>query len=125
MRRTVAYLNWKAMWWHSQAGWRTDVDSVTFQGLTGYAMRQAQVLESLAASCVKRWKKALLVANVALPASWESYFAGEQTESNDPSISKGDCEKDDSDSDEELDEEERDSSSDDLDYHSSSHDSDD
>ncbi|KIL57334.1 hypothetical protein M378DRAFT_52306, partial [Amanita muscaria Koide BX008] len=55
MRHTVAYLEWKAMWWHGQAHRRTTMDSVTHQGLVAYAKCQAHLLKSLAASCIGKW----------------------------------------------------------------------
>jgi hypothetical protein len=64
MRRTIAYLEWKAMWWHGQAHRRTNVDSVTSQGLIAYAESQTQLSKLLAASCIENWVPALTMAGV-------------------------------------------------------------
>lgn len=55
MRRTVAYLEWKARWWRAQTTRRAVDDPVLAQGLVAYAERQADLLERLAYSCIKKW----------------------------------------------------------------------
>ncbi|KAF9470117.1 hypothetical protein BDN70DRAFT_821734, partial [Pholiota conissans] len=64
MRRTVAYLRWKSVWWRNQVGRRVGIDSAQYQGLRAYAMRQADLLERLAESCITKWVPALSEAGV-------------------------------------------------------------
>lgn len=55
MRRTVADLEWKAGWWRRQATRRSVEDASLAQGLYACAERQANQLDMLALSCVKKW----------------------------------------------------------------------
>jgi hypothetical protein len=64
MRRTVAYLEWKAAWWHGQCWRRKDVDVVTQLGLRAYAERQVWMMKLLAESCIVKWVPTLLDAGV-------------------------------------------------------------
>ncbi len=54
MRRTVAYLEWKAGWWRRQATHRSVEDASFLQGLRACAERQAYLLDRLAVSCVEK-----------------------------------------------------------------------
>jgi hypothetical protein len=56
MRRVVAFLEWKAVWW-TEAGCRDlDVKSDIADGIRAYAAKQADIHRALACSFKTRWK---------------------------------------------------------------------
>ncbi|KAI0245171.1 hypothetical protein BJV78DRAFT_1108612, partial [Lactifluus subvellereus] len=59
MHRVVMFHKWKARWWRSQAGRRSDGDHSVIHGVTAYAEKQAYLCERLAQSCVTSWLPAL------------------------------------------------------------------
>ncbi|PPQ96654.1 hypothetical protein CVT26_010318, partial [Gymnopilus dilepis] len=75
MRRTIAYLEWKAMWWRGQGWQRKDVDEVTRVGLRAYAERQAWMMELLAYSCAMKWIPTLSAEGVSL--EWVDRYRSE------------------------------------------------
>ena len=75
MRRTVAYLEWKAMWWRGQCHRRQDVDTVMQLGLTAYAERQAWSMEVLAQSCVVKWVPT--ISTEGIKADWATKYMPE------------------------------------------------
>src|ERR1700678_1404744 len=83
MRRTVAYLKWKVMWWHGQAQRQTQLDSVTSQGLDAYAAHQAKMLELLAESCIQKWLPALSGANIVVDWGVLEMTVDSKTDEND------------------------------------------
>ena len=83
MRRTVAYLKWKVMWWHGQAQRQTQLDLVTSQGLDAYAAHQAKMLELLAESCIQKWLPALSGANIVVDWGVLEMTVDSKTDEND------------------------------------------
>ncbi|KAH9956388.1 hypothetical protein BGW80DRAFT_1439367 [Lactifluus volemus] len=78
MRRVVAFHEWKAQWWRSQACCRTDGDP--------YAEKQAHLCERLAQSCVTSWLPTLK-DNGAAPSDWEaSDISGETSTDSDDEV---------------------------------------
>jgi hypothetical protein len=73
MRRVVAFHEWKAQWWRSQACCRTDGDRHVIHGVTAYAEKQAHLCERLAQSCVTSWLPTLK-DNGAAPSDWEACY---------------------------------------------------
>jgi len=72
MRRTVAYLEWKASWWKAQALRRIVDDPALELGLSAYAYRQESLLTSLAASSALKWIGALQSNGVT--AEWANKY---------------------------------------------------
>lgn len=72
MRRVVAFLNWKQMWWISQAGQREwdaiTLDRCTRSGLDAYAQEQAHCYGTLATSFARQWVEILRTSG--LPSAW-------------------------------------------------------
>ncbi|KAJ7215151.1 hypothetical protein C8J57DRAFT_1440578 [Mycena rebaudengoi] len=57
MRRIVQYLEWQANWWTMRVGLREDkIDERQQEGDRAYALRQASLKRSLAASFAKKWE---------------------------------------------------------------------
>ncbi|KIL55654.1 hypothetical protein M378DRAFT_17763, partial [Amanita muscaria Koide BX008] len=81
MRRTVAYLEWKASWWHSQATRRKTDDAIVQQGLQAYAERQAHLMKKLASSCAERWVPTLRKQGIEVTWATE-YLPSEPHESS-------------------------------------------
>lgn len=79
MRRTVAYLEWKAQWWRRQATRRLVEDKSLSQGLQACAERQAHLLERLALSCVGKWVPLLKEhgANVLWAGQYQDVKSGQ------------------------------------------------
>jgi hypothetical protein len=55
MRRVIAYHEWRARWWRSQAARRSDVDDSLLHGVAAYAEKQAHFSEQLAWQCAAYW----------------------------------------------------------------------
>lgn len=53
MRRTLAFLEWRAGWWRCQASRRVDISEQVHHGLVAYAERQADLLKRIAGGHVK------------------------------------------------------------------------
>ena len=72
MRRVVAYLEWRASWWHEQ-GQRCKVDDEgIMSGLRAYAEKQASSLLALARDCARHWVPAL--ANEGIVPPWAANY---------------------------------------------------
>jgi hypothetical protein len=75
MRRVVAYLEWRASWWHQQ-GLRCKVsnatDEGTMVGLRAYAEKQAATLLSLARDSASQWLPAL--AKEGIVPDWANRY---------------------------------------------------
>ncbi|KAJ7260647.1 hypothetical protein C8J57DRAFT_1636746 [Mycena rebaudengoi] len=57
MRRIVQYLEWQANWWTMRVGLREDkINERQQEGYRAYALRQALLKRSLAASFTKKWE---------------------------------------------------------------------
>lgn len=70
MRRTVAYLEWKAQWWQEQENRRSDTDDVVLRGISAYAHKQTAMLERLAHSCCEYWAPTLQSLGITIPSGW-------------------------------------------------------
>jgi|SRR6266849_4551788 len=68
MRRVIQYFDWKANWWVSQAGCRTNVSVDIQQGLHAYALKQATMYRRMTKAAAARWHP-LLVKN-SLCVDW-------------------------------------------------------
>lgn len=66
MRRVLRFLNWRVRWWHERANWIEQEDDAVSEGLTAYALRQADLHLRLLISFKNRWDQpAVKVANEA------------------------------------------------------------
>jgi hypothetical protein len=74
MRRVVMFHKWKAQWWQSQAGRRSDADCSVLQGIAAYAEKQAHFCRCLAQSSVAAWLPTLK-GNGAAPEDWEMRYS--------------------------------------------------
>lgn len=69
MRRVVAFLEWKSMWWSEQVGSRMGSITADVQhGVDAYARRQANTYHNLATSLVNKWVPQLIALNLSI--SW-------------------------------------------------------
>ncbi|TFK54389.1 hypothetical protein OE88DRAFT_1642921 [Heliocybe sulcata] len=94
MRRAVAYLEWKANWWHSQAYRRVDtgVPQDVQHGLAAYAFKQAGVMDGLAVQFASHWLP-VLKANKVFPKWGEGYISRGQATCDTPgAVATSDCE---------------------------------
>jgi hypothetical protein len=73
MRRVVMFHKWKAEWWRSQAGRRSDAGGSVVHGVTAYAEKQAHLCECLAQSCVAAWLPTLKGNGAA--SDWETHYS--------------------------------------------------
>jgi hypothetical protein len=73
MRRTLAFLEWKAEWWRNQARRRADAPAHLRHGIEAYAMRQAALQQRIANRHAKHWLP-VLVANGCTPC-WASKYS--------------------------------------------------
>ncbi|TEB32017.1 hypothetical protein FA13DRAFT_1589212, partial [Coprinellus micaceus] len=55
MRRSVAYLFWKAKWWRERENGQTEADSALLGGINAYAQKQATMLERLTYRFCEYW----------------------------------------------------------------------
>ncbi|KAF7972629.1 hypothetical protein HWV62_17380 [Athelia sp. TMB] len=79
MRRVLRFLNWRAHWWrHQQYSWEGLSDDVS-DGLRAYALRQAQLCDSIALAFKTKWAqtevKAVREAVVALQGLEGTFLA--------------------------------------------------
>jgi hypothetical protein len=58
MRRVLAFLEWKAVWWTEEGGRHLDVTPDIADGIRAYAAKQAHINRELASSFKKRWGSA-------------------------------------------------------------------
>jgi hypothetical protein len=72
MRRVIAYHEWKAQWWRSQAARHSDTDNVRLHGVTAYAKKQAHLSKQLAWQCAEYWLPALKERGVS--PEWEERY---------------------------------------------------
>ena len=73
MRRTLAYCEWKTMWWKDQIGRRASVTPALADGLSAYALKQAAVWDGLGLSFASKW--ATLFRKHNLPNAWPTKYA--------------------------------------------------
>ena len=72
MRRVVAYLEWRALWWHEQ-GRRCEVDDEgIMSGLRAYADKQSATLLDLARDSARQWIPAL--AKEGIVPDWATRY---------------------------------------------------
>ena len=83
MGRTLRYFEWKQSWWlslQSQRGQLKPPPPVDVQrGLQAYALRQANIFDSLIMSFARKWRKTLLFHNLSPP--WLSRYPATQDHS--------------------------------------------
>ncbi|TFK46468.1 hypothetical protein OE88DRAFT_1714953 [Heliocybe sulcata] len=94
MRRAVAYLEWKANWWRSQAYRRVDtgVPQDVQHGLAAYAFKQAGVMDGLAVQFASHWLP-VLKANKVFPKWGEGHISRGQAACDTPgAVATSDCE---------------------------------
>lgn len=60
MRRVIQYFHWKANWWVSQGGLRTDVSTDIQLGLIAYASKQATMYRCMAKAYALHWHPYLI-----------------------------------------------------------------
>ena len=72
MRRIIAYFEYKAEWWRSQANRRTGVSVAMARALSVYAERQASTFDGLRLRCASLWAPYLKTYG-ALPKWAEPY----------------------------------------------------
>ena len=73
MRRVVAFLEWKSMWWSEKVGARLGSITADVQhGINGYARKQASIYHKLAASLAHQWIPHLLTLD--LDISWAKTY---------------------------------------------------
>jgi hypothetical protein len=78
MRRVVAYLEWRALWWREQ-GRRCEVDDEgIMSGLRAYADKQAATLHDLARDSARQWIPAL--AKEGIVPDWATRYNAILTE---------------------------------------------
>jgi hypothetical protein len=96
MRRTLAFLEWRAGWWRCQASRRVDISEQVHHGLVAYAERQADLLERIAGGHAKHWLPILKVNSIVSDwavkylASGMSAAAGGEVGSDDSDDAKVD-----------------------------------
>ncbi|KAF9791850.1 hypothetical protein BJ322DRAFT_998331 [Thelephora terrestris] len=74
MRRVVAFLEWKSMWWGGKVGSRFGSVTADLQhGINGYARKQASTHHELAVSLAKQWIPHLLA--FGLDVSWAENYS--------------------------------------------------
>lgn len=56
MRRVLAFLEWKALWWTEEGGGKLDVKPDIADGIRAYAAKQASINHKLAHSFKMRWE---------------------------------------------------------------------
>ncbi|TDL15288.1 hypothetical protein BD410DRAFT_732930, partial [Rickenella mellea] len=73
MRRTLVFLEWRAVWWETRIGRRLETADMT-SGLRAYAMKQAAVQRGLAKRFAKLWVPFLRKNSLAplLCGEWEA-----------------------------------------------------
>ncbi|KAH8089855.1 hypothetical protein BXZ70DRAFT_909950 [Cristinia sonorae] len=73
MRRTVAFLSWKATWWYTRAGKRVNGISIDLlSGLNAYAQKQGDIWNKLAINCVEKWYS--VVNDEKIRSGWKSRY---------------------------------------------------
>jgi hypothetical protein len=72
MRRVIAFLDWKATWWRSQADRRQDVRNDIKAGLAAYAARQSHLMQHLAETFAAVWYLMLTMANLRI--EWPTHY---------------------------------------------------
>ena len=73
MRRVVAFLEWKSLWWSEKVGARLDFTTEDIQrGIDGYARKQATIYHKLAVSLASQWIPYLLALD--LDFSWTKVY---------------------------------------------------
>jgi hypothetical protein len=66
MRRTICFLEWKAVWWSELTSSRPDAPLHVRRGIAAYAAKQMSVCRSLAMSFAKQWYPILKKQGIAV-----------------------------------------------------------
>jgi hypothetical protein len=66
MRRVIAYLEWKALWWHTQGSRHDSLRADITDGLTAYAHRQGNLMHRLAESFAALWYPELTAESISI-----------------------------------------------------------
>ncbi|KAA1479985.1 hypothetical protein DENSPDRAFT_789779, partial [Dentipellis sp. KUC8613] len=66
MRRSVAFLQWKASLWFSRANGRSSAPPDIQSGIHAYALRQAEIHQALSQSFINRWNPLLIKLNLSV-----------------------------------------------------------
>jgi len=77
MRRTLAWFEWKAGWWETQAVLREIGDPSILAGVSAYAYKQADVTRRMAARCAQHWLPVL--KKHGIDPEWASKYEAEDT----------------------------------------------
>lgn len=77
MRRTLAWFEWKAAWWETQAALRETGDPSILAGVSAYAYKQADVTRRMAARCAQHWLPVL--KKHGIDPEWASKYGAEDT----------------------------------------------
>jgi hypothetical protein len=72
MRRVIAFLEWKSMWWGGKVGSRLGSTADIQHGIDGYARKQANTYHGLAVSLGTQWIPHLLALD--LDVSWAKTY---------------------------------------------------
>jgi hypothetical protein len=72
MRRVIAFLDSKAMWWRLQGHRRSDLRDDINAGLAAYAARQSHLMQHLAETFATLWYPTLLQANLQI--EWPHHY---------------------------------------------------
>jgi hypothetical protein len=72
MQRVLSHLKWKATWWISQQGMRTDVRSDIQEGLVAYSEKQSALLWKMGMQFASQWLPVLM--EHGLPTEWPDEF---------------------------------------------------
>jgi hypothetical protein len=77
MRRTICFLEWKAMWWLEQVASRSDAPLRVQRGISAYAAKQAAVCQSMVRSFAECWYPTLKKQHI--PIEWPSQYIPEDS----------------------------------------------
>jgi hypothetical protein len=77
MRRTICFLEWKAMWWLEQVASRSDAPLRVQRGISAYAAKQAAVCRSMVRSFAECWYPTLKKQHI--PIEWPSQYIPEDS----------------------------------------------
>ena len=79
MRRTLEFLEWRAMWWMERLDRRSDagVSVDLLSGLRAYAAKQANIQRGLAFSFAHTWYPTLVSNHI--PIEWPSKYIPSHT----------------------------------------------
>lgn len=73
MRRILAFHKWQESWWQKQIGHITNATDAEQEGLTAYALKQANIRHMMHDICVSTWQDAsLLLSSLSILLSSSS-----------------------------------------------------